>query len=239
MSFPPKRSRDDFRTVSSASLPTTRDDFRTPSSAVLPTISKKQNNQQSVVPKSLSVLDMTKLGKLLKKHSKAERYVVESFNVKEKVWGTVGHIAFEVEDIMVGEGGFRKALKARSSHQLFKNEIWIIKKYKDAAKETIKELGDSIEDQTRKCVQMHSLTRSLAAMFTAKVKSVDDNFGGCHKIFFGKSDQQSVTIEKYIEGTFEKSINNDGVICSAKEELKIKAETFVHFTWEKSDKILL
>ena len=44
-----------------------------------------------------------------------------------------------------------------------------------------------------------------------------------------------VTIEKYIDGQFEKIINNDGVVCCLDEQLRRKEEAFVHFTWKKSD----
>ena len=45
-----------------------------------------QRIDQSVIPKSLSVLDMMKLGKLVRKNTTVERYVVETFDVTDKAW---------------------------------------------------------------------------------------------------------------------------------------------------------
>ena len=66
----------------------------------------KKDLRQSMVPKSLSVLDMMKLGKLIKKDSKVEIILVEKFDVVKKMWTTVCDVIFEVEDVMAGEAGF-------------------------------------------------------------------------------------------------------------------------------------
>ena len=180
---------------------------------------------QSVLPKSLSVLDMMKLGKLVRKNTTVERYVAETFDVTDKSWWC----HFDVDDEMVGEGCFRKAFQARSCHALFKGKTWILNKYKETSVETIHQVGDYIDGQTRKCVQMHSLAQSLATMFFFEINSIFENFSNSfcdHKAFFGKSSQQWVTIEEYIDGQFEKIINNIGVVSCLDEQLRRKAEAF-------------
>ena len=49
-----------------------------------------------------------------------------------------------------------------------------------------------------------------------------------------------VTIETFIDGHFVKLINNDGLICSEEaSELSMKAETFSHYTYKKSNTQLM
>lgn len=55
-------------------------------------------------------------------------------------------------------------------------------------------------------------------------------------------DGDIVTVEEFVEGMFVKYINNDGVLWKNKnidESLMKKAECFVHFTYEKSNKELM
>jgi len=49
-----------------------------------------------------------------------------------------------------------------------------------------------------------------------------------------------VTLEDFIEGTFEKYINNTGEICGdCYSEISLKAEAFVHFTYVNSNQQLI
>ena len=88
--------------------------------------------------------------------------------------------------------------------------------------------------QSRKVIQMNSLARNLAARFSDRCATVIEDFSKIvyNKVFFGKIDENEfVTVEKFIPGTFQKYINNDGTIVSGFETsadgLK-KVEAFVH-----------
>ena len=70
------------------------------------------------------------------------------------------------------------------------------------------------------------------------------SFGDVFKyrmIYFGKTDQEEcVTIEEFIDGTFTKYINNNGLLCvDGSDALGQKAECLIHFSYEKSEKKLM
>ena len=55
-----------------------------------------------------------------------------------------------------------------------------------------------------------------------------------------KDTKQVVTIEEFATGSFQKYVNNDGVICTSKnDDLQKKAECLVHFSYIKSNKKLM
>ena len=105
---------------------------------------------------------------------------------------------------------------------------------------------NSLEEHTRKCVQMHSLARHLAQRFE---RSVRENFGETFqytKLYYGKCDIDGelcdITVEKFIEGDFVKYINNDGTIIkhpSIPATLTKKAEAFAHYSYDISDNNLM
>ena len=142
----------------------------------------------------------------------------------------------------MGLGGFRKAFKASGSGEL-KGSTWVVKRYLEHAKKDIVELGQSLEEHTKKVVQMHYLARN----FTAKLKEelvLQDNellFGETFyykKIFMGKIGEEYVTTEEFVDGTFRKYVNNNGNVCDKGDSSALfdKAECLAHFTYERSEK---
>jgi hypothetical protein len=80
------------------------------------------------VPRSLSVLDMMKLGKVISK--KATSVEIYTFDMKCMSWSeTPIMVEFTIEPEPFGVGGFRKAFRATSSHKNFRSFTWVIKKY--------------------------------------------------------------------------------------------------------------
>ena len=62
----------------------------------------------------------------------------------------------------------------------------------------------------------------------------------CYKrIFLGKIGEEYVTVEEFIEGTFDKNINNDGEIYEKGGEITRKAECLVHYSFERSEKVMI
>lgn len=62
------------------------------------------------------------------------------------------------------------------------------------------------------------------------------------KVYFSSLHSEYVTVENFVEGTFEKFINNNGDICAVREhssEIGQKAEAFVHYTYRKSNEELM
>ena len=122
-------------------------------------------------------------------------------------------------------GGYRYCYKSTSCTISFNGKIWSIKKFNAAAKEyfaSVRETGNfgyAEEDQAKKTVQMHSLAQYLALKYERKSKR---EYGECFnykrlfQAFFEENGQKRhIAIEEYLEGEFNKSVNNDGEICDA------------------------
>ena len=60
------------------------------------------------------------------------------------------------------------------------------------------------------------------------VSGVPRSFG------YNEKDRECVIIEKMLEGTFNKIINNSGKVFNEISELTRNGEAFIHFTWERS-----
>ena len=54
-------------------------------------------------------------------------------------------------------------------------------------------------------------------------------------MYFEKINHECVTVEEFLHEDFQKYINNDGSICSKDLEITEKAETLVHYTYERSN----
>ena len=99
----------------------------------------------------------------------------------------------------------------------------------------------TLEEHTRKIVQMHPLAKNVASQLAKKVK--EDNltvqFGDVLEfkdVFFAKVDLKCVTLEEFIEGEFVKYINNTGEVCVSDDNmLGQKAQCLSHFSYEKSN----
>ena len=80
---------------------------------------------------------------------------------------------FLIEKEKFAEGGFREAFKTTCLNPNF-NRKWALKFYKQEKAEAIQEiLKISVEDHARKQVQMHAVTRYLAAKFGKSLLQAD------------------------------------------------------------------
>ncbi|XP_028417962.1 uncharacterized protein LOC114542662 [Dendronephthya gigantea] len=85
-------------------------------------------------PKSLTISEMVKLGKLIKPDvaDTTTRMIIDvfSFEFSSLSWSVLPQVVeFTVENSVLGEGGFRKAYKARSNTAGFVGKDWVIKRY--------------------------------------------------------------------------------------------------------------
>ena len=197
----------------------TKDDRKDKNSGASVALSEpcaSRGSPSKFVPQSLLVAEMLRLGKLITKTT--DVIDIHYFNMTEMAWsGKATPVEFNIESKPFGAGGFRKAFKASGSGE-FKGSTWVVKRYLENAKKDIVELGQSLEEHTKKVVQMHYLARN----FTAKLKEelvLQDNellFGETFyykKIFMGKIGEEYVTIEEFVDGTFRKYVNNNGNVC--------------------------
>ena len=138
------------------------------------------------------------------------------------------------------EGAFLEAYLAKSINGLPSGK-YVLKKYKKTEVEGIESLFGSIEAHTRKSVQLNALARNMAQCLTLEAPVFE--FGQTftyQKVYFSSLNDEFVTLEMFLEGTFTKYINNTGKICKeSNEKLGLKAQTLVHFTYVKSKEQLM
>jgi hypothetical protein len=196
-------------------------------------------------PKSLSVLDMLKMGKVVDKKSTTV-ITLHSFNIELMAWNKIPTtVEFVVDEQELGSGGFRTAFKATTQHPMYANTTWVVKRYLPEAKVLIQETNQNIEAHTKKAVQMHVLARNFARQLKkVMASSVDSQYGPSlqyNKVYFGMTDgNECVTVEEYVDGKFIKYINNDGISCvEQSDDMCQKAHCLAHFSYERSDKKLI
>ena len=206
---------------------------------------KQVVSPSKAVPKSLSVLDMLRLGKVI--GDSTEPITLYKFDIGTMTWcGTPITVEFKVEKEPLGTGGFREAYKATSISSVFgnKNQEWVVKKYLAGAKETIEMTNQTIAQHSKKVVQMHMLARNFASKLEEKLIKTNKSmlYGETlkyKKLYLGEYKDASVTVEEFIEGDFTKHINNTGVICGQESEIRSKAESLAHFSYECSSRKLM
>lgn len=205
---------------------------------------KRVPSPSKVIPKSLSVLDMLKIGKVI---NDKETEVIElfSFNVDKLVWSRLAmSVEFSIEKESFAQGGFREAFKAKSKTSGFEDRIWVVKKYLKTAVDTI-DTNQTTEQHTRKVVQMHMLSKNLAAKLKNDLtrKGNLEQYGETleyKKIYLGKMEgDKIVTVEEYVEGEFSKYLNNTGMLCGVDSDVRQKAESLAHYSYERSNKELM
>ena len=104
-----------------------------------------------MVPRSISVTQMLKLGKVVKSTQVIDLF---QFDLSRMTWSTVTKpVEFSVSNHLLGEGAFRKAYTAETDHKEFSGVTWVIKKYKSSAVDIIGESNQTVEAHTKKVAQ--------------------------------------------------------------------------------------
>ena len=136
-------------------------------------------------PKSLSVLDMLKMGKVVDKKSTTV-ITLHSFNIELMAWNKIPTtVEFVVDEQELGSGGFHTAFKATTQHPMYANTTWVVKRYLPKAKVLIQETNQNIEAHTKKAVQMHVLARNFARRLkNVMASSVDSQYGHIALLIF-------------------------------------------------------
>jgi len=134
---------------------------------------------------------------------------------------------FILEQDELARGGFRKVFKAKCFGGDIEKGQYVIKfivepdivnakksvnvKDKESVSAEAKNfVTDSSKDQTRKSVQMRCLARYLAqCLVYESPKEFGDSFY-YSKCYYSRLKGCDVTVEKFIEGTFQKYTNNNG-----------------------------
>ena len=169
---------------------------------------------------------------------------MESFDVTEMKWVRSDSLTLEIEETRFSHGAFRDAFRATTVDKNVAQTKWVVKQYQEKASTAIKDdLGMSLEDHTRKQVQMNAVARHLTKKFA---KNVPPEFGRTFeyiKVFFAVFKEQPVTVEEYVEGEFQKYVNNNGMCITSPaegfDEIYAKAQCLVHFSYHRSERKLM
>ena len=105
---------------------------------------------------------------------------IQSFEMAELAWNpTPVKAAFLIDADPSDSGGFRQAFKATSGTKGFDGITWVVKKYLNKTKSDIDVMGQTVEQHTKKTVQMHNLARNFAARLEQEIttRGIVDKFG--------------------------------------------------------------
>ena len=202
---------------------------------------KLRGKETSTYPKSLSVLEMLKLGTVIK--DKSTPLELFEFDVHSMAWSANGRtVNFVVDEKVLGAGGFREVFKATSDGNEFADSTWVVKRYLPEAITIIGKTNQTVMYHTKKVVQMHMLAKNFAEQLAKKLQEDGklEEYGQTlkyRKIFIAQPG--NIVVEQFVEGDFVKFLNNTGSVCGEDSELRQKAESLTHFSYEKSDKQLM
>ena len=79
-----------------------------------------------------------------------------------------------IDEDPLGTGGFRQAFKDTSQTKSFDHTSWVVKKYLAKTVSDIEILGQTVEQHTKKVVQMHCLARNFTARMQQEVVTKAD-----------------------------------------------------------------
>ena len=184
----------------------------------------------SKIPASVPLSAMLQIGKLIQPKVDAVILQFEQFDLKAREWLPPFEVKVSLSKDKFASGAFRDAYEATViSGGLEPGEKYVLKKFRE----------EQTKEVERKMVQMNSLARNFAMKMAPDAPAEFGQTFSYTKVYLGKLDGECVTLESYLNGTFQKYINNTGDICAVGSELTMKAETFVHYSYVKSAKQLM
>lgn len=190
---------------------------------------------------SISLSEMLKLGQVIAPNRSIDVLTIqlEEFSADSLTWCAPTEVCLSVDKQPFARGASRNAFHATAISGL-RHGKYVLKRQREDRLPDIQTLFESEEVHTRKNVQMQILARNLASSLKKQApKEFGETFSYA-KVYFGKCGGEIVTIESHINGEFRKYINNNGhIILQDSSETAVKAETFAHYTYEKSEKKLM
>lgn len=83
-------------------------------------------------------------------------------------------VDFNMEEMTFGVGRFREAFKATGKHKEYSYTTWVVKLYLKKSLEVMRTLGQTLEQHTKKSVQLHYLARNFAAQLHTDLEKEDN-----------------------------------------------------------------
>ena len=192
-----------------------------------------------------SILQLLKAGQLIENVANAVELDLNSFDLTTSSWAMAEKRAtFNISRIQFAHGSFRDAHKATVIQGAETVKYWVDKVYRDEIAATIEnDMGPTIDQHTRKQVQLHEIARFLCAQFAASAPASIGATFSLNRIFHSTYNQKPETLEPYSEGKFIKFVNNNGKINRQLPDNLIvqqqKVDALVHFNYEYTHKKLM
>ena len=199
---------------------------------------KPARPMSTIVVASVPLSAMLKVGKLIQPTVDIVSVQLEEFDLGEKSWRNPFEARLSLSKEKFTSGSFRDAYLSTAFSELAPGK-YVLKKFKQDQVQEIERLFSSMETHTRKMVQMNALARNFAQKLAGEAPVEYGSHLNYTKVYFGKLYGQCVRVEEYLEGTFQKHVNNNEYVCGDGSELSSKAETFSHYSYVKSGKQLM
>ena len=170
---------------------------------------KPAPSMSSKVAASVPLSAMLQLGKLIQPTEEIVTVQLEEFKISEKAWAQPFEATLSLMKDKFASGSFRDAYIATPLSGLSPRK-YVLKKFKEDQIGKIEKLFKSSQDHTSKVVQMNALARSFA-LTLANEGPVEYGKVLCFtKVYFGRLYGEFATLENYLEGDFQKHVNNTG-----------------------------
>ncbi|CAB4033641.1 Transient receptor potential cation channel subfamily M member 6 [Paramuricea clavata] len=197
-----------------------------------------EKQKSSMIPKSVPLSQLIMMGKLIPPKKNVVTLQLEQFNVTLKCWENPLEAILSVSVEKFASGGCRDAFEANGMKG-FSGKL-VLKRYKPERIDELTHLFNSLDDHTRKVVQMHAIARHFAQMMQREAPLEFGETFTYTKLYYGKLNDEAVTVEQFIEGTFVKYINNTGdILVKDQSAIALKAESFAHYSYVKSGEQLI
>jgi hypothetical protein len=180
---------------------------------------------------------MLKLGKIILPTEEIVTLQLEEFKISEKAWGQPFQATLSLAKEKFSSGGVRDANIATPLSGLSPGK-YVLKKVQEQKVNEIEKVFKSIEEHTIKVVQMNALVTNFALTLSSEAPVEYGRVLSYTKVYFGRLYGEFVTLENYLEGEFKKYVNNTGDVFGM-GEITLKAESFCHYTYERSGQQLI
>ena len=207
-------------------------------STSLPIPVPDENEKSCTIPKSVPLIQLIMMGKLILPKENVVKIQLEQFNITSKSWENPITALLSVSIEKFASGGCRDAFVANGMKGV--SGKMVLKRYKPDCVAELSHLFKSLDDHTRKVVQMHALARHFAQMMHNEAPLEYGDTFTYTKLYYGKLNDEAVTVEQFIPGKFTKYINNTGDILVKDDSVTaLKAESFAHYSHVKSGEQLI
>ena len=176
------------------------------------------------------------MGKLIPPKDNVVTIQLEQFNITSKSWQNPVTALLSLSVEKFASGGCRDAFVASG----MRGVCWkmVLKHNKPDCVGKLSNLFKSLDDHTRKVVQMYALAHHFAQMMHNEAPLEYGDTITSTKLYYGKLNDEAVTVERFIDGT--KYVNYTGdIFVKDNSTVALKAESFAHYSFCKSDEQLM